>query len=177
MHAYSLYLLTLFLFSNILGCSSTQVNEYNAEKPKLILSEYFNGDIDAYGIFTNRSGKVVKRFHVLIKASWSGKNGTLDESFSYSDGTTGKRIWTLKEKSDGTYTGTASDVIGEARGEVAGNAFYWEYILNLDVDGSQYKVHFDDWMYLMNDKVMLNKSKMSKWGINLGEVTLTFVKR
>jgi hypothetical protein len=38
-------------------------------------------------------------------------------------------------------------------------------------------VQFDDWMYLMNDKVMLNKAAMSKWGVNLGEVTLSFVKR
>jgi len=29
----------------------------------------------------------------------------------------------------------------------------------------------------MDDKVMMNRSYMSKWGFDLGEVTLTFVKR
>ena len=38
-------------------------------------------------------------------------------------------------------------------------------------------MQFDDWMYLMNDKVMLNKAEMSKFGVKLGEVTLSFVKR
>jgi hypothetical protein len=37
-------------------------------------------------------------------------------------------------------------------------------------------VQFDDWMYLMDDRVMLNKAVMSKFGLRLGEVTLTFVK-
>jgi hypothetical protein len=37
-------------------------------------------------------------------------------------------------------------------------------------------VELDDWMYLMNDKVMINKAVMSKFGLRLGEVTLTFVK-
>ena len=39
------------------------------------------------------------------------------------------------------------------------------------------EVQFDDWMYLMDQRVMLNKAAMSKFGIHLGEVTLSFVKR
>ena len=38
-------------------------------------------------------------------------------------------------------------------------------------------VDFDDWMFLMGDGVMLNRSVMSKWGFRLGEVTLSFYKR
>lgn len=169
-------LLSLFAVA-LSGCSSVTVKDYANESPKLKLEEYLNGDIDAYGIFQDRSGKIVKRFHVLIKASWIGDTGTLDESFEYSDGSTSKRIWKLVRKPDNTYSGTAGDVIGHAHGEVAGNAFFWKYVLDLDVDGSHHHVNFDDWMYLMNDKVMLNKSKMSKFGIFLGEVTLTFIKR
>jgi hypothetical protein len=45
------------------------------------------------------------------------------------------------------------------------------------VDGKVYEVHFDDWMYLMDDKLMLNKAAMSKFGIHLGEVTLSFYKK
>jgi hypothetical protein len=49
--------------------------------------------------------------------------------------------------------------------------------LSLPVDGRVIEVRFDDWMYLMNDRVMLNKATMSKWGVRLGEVTLSFTKR
>lgn len=160
-----------------LGCSSTKVKEYAEETPVLSLQEYFNGEIDAYGIFQNRSGKVVKRFHVLMRASWKGDVGTLDETFTYSDNSTSRRVWILQRTGKNTFTGTAGDVVGQAYGEVAGNTFYWNYVLDLEVDGSHYHVKFDDWMYLMDKKIMLNKSKMSKWGFDLGEVTLTFIKR
>jgi len=173
-------LITVLLVS-IVGCSSTPVTLYATQQPKLVLSEYFNGTLDAYGLFTDRSDTVVKRFTVVIKANWvikDGKNvGTLDEDFTYSDGTKQRRIWTLVETAPGRFSGTASDVVGEALGEVAGNALNWQYTLVLPVDGSIYNVQFEDWMYLMTDKVMLNKAKMSKFGIYLGEVTLAFYKR
>jgi hypothetical protein len=47
----------------------------------------------------------------------------------------------------------------------------------LPVDGRVWHVDFDDWMYLMDDRVMLNKATMSKWGVQLGEVTLSFTRR
>lgn len=159
------------------GCSSTAVDHYRAEKPALDLKTYLNGTLDAWGMFQGRSGEVQKRFHVVIDARWEGDTGTLDERFSWSDGTTSRRIWTLTRQADGTYRGRADDVVGEAVGEVAGNALRWRYVLALPVDGKTYHVDFDDWMFLMDDRVMLNRSYMSKWGFRLGEVTLTFVKR
>ena len=182
MKYFLLKLAPLVFFSMLLlACSGPNVSQYANEKPALDLSEYFSGTIDAYGIFTDRSGVVKKRFTVLIKAHWQvmdGKKvGTLDESFDYSDGTKQKRIWTLTEISPGKYVGRADDVVGEALGDSAGNALNWAYTLALPVDGSIYHVQFNDWMYLVTPKVMLNKAKMSKFGIDLGEVTLSFYKR
>ena len=165
----------------VTGSAGPQVADYAAEQPVLDLRQYFNGTLDAYGLFTDRSGKVVKRFTVVMNCSWSGppgaETGVLDENFTYSDGTQDRRVWTLKRQPDGRYTGTAGDVLGEAAGQEKGNAFRWGYTLKLPVDGRIIEVQFDDWMYLMNDKVMLNKAKMSKFGFGLGEVTLSFVKR
>lgn len=176
MNTYKLFIL-LIAFLTLQSCTSVKVQEYSEEKPKLVLEEYLNGTLDAYGIFQDRSGKVKKRFHCLIKASWVNNVGTLDESFTYSDGSTSKRVWTIKKTSDGKYIGTADDVDKEAIGIVAGNALQWQYVLKLEVDKSIYHVHFDDWMFLMDSKVMLNRSEMSKFGFNLGSVTLTFIKR
>jgi hypothetical protein len=159
------------------SCASPTVDGYAAEKPVLRLNEYFNGTIDAWGLFTDRSGAVVKRFTVVMQCSWKGDEGVLDEDFSYSDGTKSRRIWRLKKGPDGRYTGRADDVVGEAAGREMGNAFQWAYTLSLPVDGKVYEVQFDDWMYLMTDKVMLNKATMSKFGFKLGEVTLSFTKR
>jgi hypothetical protein len=159
------------------GCASQKIDAYANEKPLLDLQQYFNGTLDAYGIFTDRSGAVVKRFTVVMECSWSGAEGVLDERFVYSDGSTQRRVWRLTKHSDGRYTGRADDVVGEASGQTRGNAFYWTYTLSLPVDGKVYEVQFDDWMYLMSDKVMLNKATMSKFGVRLGEVTLAFTKR
>ena len=159
------------------GCSSTSVTKYAEQKPVLDMQQYFNGTIDAWGMFQDRSGEVIKRFTVVMHCSWKDGVGTLDEDFTYSDGTKQKRIWTLKKGANGQYIGTADDVVGEAIGQTAGNALNWKYVLALPVDGKIYNVNFDDWMFLMDDKVMLNRAVMSKFGFRLGEVTLSFSKR
>ena len=161
----------------LLGCSSVTVDRYRDQRPALDLRTYFNGTLDAWGMFQGRSGDVQRRFHVVIDARWSGDTGVLDERFSWADGSTSRRVWTLTRQADGSYRGRADDVVGEAIGEVAGNAFHWRYVLALPVDGKTYHVDFDDWMILMDDRVMLNRATMSKWGWRLGEVTLSFFKR
>lgn len=173
-------LLICLIALNLSSCAGPSVDDYAKEKPSLNLSEYFNGNVKGYGIFTDRSGKVVKRFTVQIVCDWKMvdgvKTGTLDESFDYSDGTKQKRIWTLQEKSPNQFIGTAADVKGSALGTSAGNALNWSYTLLLPIEGKEIEVQFNDWMYLMDQKVMLNKAQMSKFGIYLGEVTLSFFK-
>ena len=159
------------------GCASHNIAQYANEQPTLDLQQYFNGTLDAYGVFTDRSGAVVKRFTVLMQCTWTGDQGVLDEQFSYSDGTKQTRIWRLTKTGNGRFVGRADDVVGEAQGESRGNAFHWTYTMRLPVDNNVYDVQFDDWMYLMTDKVMLNKATMSKFGVRLGEVTLSFTKR
>lgn len=162
---------------NLNGCASPNVEDYAQEKPTLDLKTYFNGVVDAWGVFTDRNGKVVKRFTVIMNCQWAGEHGVLDEDFLYADGTKEKRIWRLTHLGGGAYEGQADDVVGLANGQVRGNAFRWNYTLALPVDGSVINVQLDDWMYLMSDQVMINKARMSKWGVHLGDVTLSFKRR
>ena len=171
------YLFLLAPFVLLTGCASPGPEIYRDEKPVLDLRTYFDGTVDAWGFFRDRSGKVVKRFTVEITCRWNGEVGTLDESFRYSDGTTSRRVWTITRLDAHTYTGTADDVVGEARGIAYGNALRWRYVLKLPVDGKTYQVNFDDWMFLMDEQVMLNTSVMSKFGFRVGEVVLSFRKR
>lgn len=159
------------------GCASPQLADFAGEKPMLDLAEYFNGRVDGYGIVQDRSGHVVKRFTVAMDCRWQGHQGVLDEAFTYSDGSTERRIWTLTRSDDGRYTGTAADVVGVARGQTSGNAFHWTYTLNLPVDGRTWEVQLDDWMYLIDERTLLNRATMSKLGVRLGDLTLSFTKR
>jgi hypothetical protein len=173
----SLRILTLAGVLALSACSSPQPERYAQQLPRLDLQQYFNGTLDAHGMFQDRSGEVVKRFVVVMNCRWNGDTGVLDEQFRYSDGTTQQRVWTLRRTGPATFSATAPDVIGTARGEVAGNALHWNYVLALPVDGKVIEVDMDDWMFLIDDKVMLNRTRMSKYGIDLGNVTLSFMRR
>lgn len=166
----------LTLMGMLAGCAGPSVQDYAQERPVLDLRQYFNGPLTAHGLFTDRSGKVVKRFTVRMTGQWNGDEGVLDEHFVYSDGSTQQRIWHLKYLGDGRYSGHADDVVGQAQGQTAGNAFHWNYVLALPVDGKVWHVRMDDWMYLMDGRTMLNRAAMSKFGVHLGDVTLSFIK-
>ncbi|HEY5636701.1 MAG TPA: DUF3833 domain-containing protein [Burkholderiales bacterium] len=166
--------LSIFLLA---GCAGVEPAAYRNEKPALDLFRYFEGTTDGWGVFTDRAGKVVKRFTVVIRGTVSGDTLVLDEAFTYSDGMTQTRVWTIRRAGDTRFTGTAADVVGAADGVVAGNALQWRYVLALEVDGRTWHVDFDDWMYLQDDAVMLNRSVMSKFGLRLGELFLAFRRR
>ncbi len=170
----------LFLLAaaaSAVGCAAPTPADYAAEKPVLDLKTYFNGELAAHGMFSDRSGKVVRRFVVQMTGSWQGNQGVLDERFTYSDGKTERRVWRLTDEGGGRWSGRADDVVGVAEGLARGNALNWRYTLRLPVDDKVYEVQFDDWMYLIDERVMLNKAVMSKFGIRLGEVTLSFTKK
>ena len=170
------------LFSALLlvllaGCAGPDVQQYKAQQPALDLAAYFNGTTDAWGMFQRRGGAVEKRFHVVITGTSDAGTLTLDEQFAYDDGSTQRRVWHLVRAADGRWHGRAADVKGEALGELAGNALRWQYTLLLPVDGSTYAVAFDDWMFLIDGCTMINRASMSKFGVELGQITLLFRKR
>jgi hypothetical protein len=162
--------------SMLSGCASPGILDYAASKPAFDLKKYFNGNLKAHGMFSDRSGKVLRRFVVDMNCSWRGEEGTLDEDFVYDDGEKQKRIWRLKHLGDGRYEGRADDVDGVALGATAGSAFQWQYTLRLPYNGRVIDVQFDDWMFLVDERVMLNRATMSKFGVRLGEVQLSFTK-
>jgi len=164
------------LLTALAGCAGPDASRYADQKPALDLKKYFNGEIKGWGMVQDRSGQVDRRFVVTIKASWNGDEGVLDESFEWSDGEKQKRIWKLKATGPNRYIGTAEDVNGQAIGEISGNALRWRYSLKVPFRGSSIDLDFDDWMILIDERVMLNRAAFSKWGIRMGEVTLSFSK-
>ena len=158
------------------GCASLTPQDYAKETPKLDLASYFNGKVDGWGMVQDRSGKVLRRMYVELDCKWNGNEGVLDESFQWSDGKTEKRIWKIRKDGD-RYIGTAGDVVGEAKGEAAGNSLRWNYVLALPVDGSTYHMDMDDWMWMIDEKTMANRTTMSKLGVRVAEISIFFRKR
>lgn len=168
------FLLLLTLVLSVSSCGSVDVIRYADQQPAFNLERFFSQPVKAWGMFQKRSGEVVKRFEVNIVSRREGNNLILDEHFLYSDGTRQRRVWVLTPEGDGRWSGRAGDVVGVAKGQVAGNTLHWRYRLNLPVDGSTYEMSMDDWMYLMDEDTLINRTSMSKFGVEVGQVTLFF---
>lgn len=157
------------------GCAAS-VQDYADRTPRLDLQEYFDGPLVAWGIVQDRSGEVQRSFRVDLVGRWQGDTGVLEEDFTWSDGTPERRVWTFRKLDEHRYVGTAADVVGEARGEAFGNALHWRYTLALPWNDGTINVALDDWMWLIQDDVLVNRSEIRKFGVRVGEVTLFFQK-
>ena len=152
------------------------ISKFRENTPKFVFEEYFLGDITAWGLFHDRFGNLKRTFRVEMNGKLDGNKMILDEKFFYDDGEKSRRIWTVNINGDDTYTGTADDVVGLAKGIASGNALNWSYDLILNIKNSNVKVSFDDWMFLQDKGVLINRAELSKFGINLGVVTISFLK-
>ncbi|WP_027590854.1 DUF3833 domain-containing protein [Pseudomonas sp. RL] len=168
--------LLLSLAVALAGCA-VEVDHYRDQTPPLDLRQYFTGRVDAWGMFQKRSGEVVKRFSVAINGYSRGEQLILEEDFTFSDGSTDRRVWTFTPDGPEHWRGTAHDVVGEGHLQVAGNALRLRYTLRLPVGDSVYDVKLDDWMYLIDEHTLANRSFMTKFGVEVGQITLFFRKR
>ncbi len=168
MNRYVFYFVVLLMTS----CSQATIETYEGRQPQLDLREFFSGELKAYGILQNRKGEVTRKFSADIQAWWEGETGYLDETFYFDDGEVSKRLWTLEHLGDGRYSGTADDVEGVAMGQVEGFAFHWVYDLNVPYKDGTIKVKLDDWLYLVSENRLLNKTVLRKFGFGVGKLTL-----
>lgn len=169
-------LLALLGVLGLAACGGVNTKIYEGTEPPLVLEDYFLGQTRAWGMFQDRAGELKRSFEVRIDGEMVDGELVMTEDFVYSDGEKSQRIWRIKRLDAHHYEGRADDVVGVARGVVYGRALNWTYTLALPVDDKTYHVQFDDWMYLQPDGVLLNRARMSKFGVELGQVTLAFRK-
>ena len=171
-----LLIISLILITN---CSKNNVmkpQDFQSKEPRLIIEEYLSGDVKAWGVLQNRSGKVTRQFSADLNGTWDGKQLILNEKFNWDDGEIQKREWTINKIDENNYEGTAGDVVGKAIGYSYGPAFKFEYVLLVPVKGKEMKITFDDWIFKQDDRVAINRATMTKFGFKVAELTVVFVK-
>ena len=161
------------------GCAAVKIEDLPKTNQTLLIEEYFAGESKAYGILFDRNGVPQRQFSVDLVGTWdaSNKTLTLDEDFVFNDGENSQRKWVITKVGDKQYKGKAGDVVGEATGVSHGNAFQWKYVLKVPYKGSTLDLTIDDWLYLNNDDVLINRSVMYKFGIKVGEIVISFNKK
>lgn len=172
------------LLPALTGCSHLTVDHARGFQSELIPQEFFQGKICADGVVRDRSGAEIRAFNAVINASWDTDGvGTLDEVFYFDEGlndagelqeaTRETRIWTLTPQADNkSYQATATDVPQAGLMTFAGNGIHMNYVLQYGEPGDTIALDMDDWMYQVADGVVVNETKMSKFGIHVGQVLL-----
>ena len=77
---------------------------------------------------------------------------------------------------NGKIEGTALDVVGKARGYQVGSAVKLKYKLKLSEELGGHVINVNDWMHLMDNGTIFNRSEFRKFGIKVGELVATFRK-
>jgi len=167
----------LFACVTLISCSNISPQDYMRESPALDFKRFLEGNLTGWGVYQERGGLVSKRFRIDMTANWQGNTGTFTERFSFNDGTKQTREWVLKRIDEHHYTGKANDSIGQGKGQVWGNTMHWNYTIRTKTDSGTYNLDYDYWMYLVDDKTLMNKATLSKFGYTLGDIFVTFHKQ
>ena len=150
--------------------------DFKDQKPRLIIEEYLSGNVKAWGILQNRSGKVTRQFSADLNGKWDGKQLVLDEKFIWNDGEIQTRQWKIDKIDEHNYEGTAEDVVCKAKGYSYGPAFKFEYVLLVPVKGKEMKITFDDWIFMQDEIIAINRATLTKFRFKVGELTVFFKK-
>ena len=170
--------LTVFsLMLTVIGCSHEETPNKDTNTMKTFdLVDFFSGETQGSGFVQDRSGEIIRTFEVITAGDFNNDTGTLKETFTWNDGEIETRIWTLNRIGEREWSGTAPDVVGNAKGTVKNDKLRWSYTLTLKVGGKNVNLKFDDQMWMSETGVMVNHAKFSKFGLHLGDVVVSFRK-
>ncbi|MFH4554833.1 DUF3833 domain-containing protein [Vibrio diabolicus] len=161
----------------LLSACSADIDNYQSSTPTFDLFGYFEGETKAWGMVQDYTEQQTRRFEVDIVGTVEGNTLKLVEDFVFDDGEVDQRIWVITKLEDGRYEGKAEDIIGVATGAEQGNVLQWQYDFELQMDDSTVAVAFDDWLYRQDEKHVFNLTKIKKFGIEVGTITLFFQKQ
>ena len=79
------FIFTLLITILLTNCSNTNMKpiDFKGQKPRLIIEDYLSGNVKAWGMLQDRSGKVTRQFSANLNGKWDGKQLILDEKFNW----------------------------------------------------------------------------------------------
>ena len=168
----SAILIALFVRYRI--CFQAQKStDYESKGPEFDVRKKLNGPMLSEGIIYGPFGRVTSRFVAKMHAEWDGNVGQITEVFNYDSGNSQKRKWTLNVQEDGSIEASAQDLVGTGHGYQAGSAVVLKYTIRLTEDAGGHALKVTDWMYLMENGVVMNRSQFRKFGIKVAELVAT----
>ncbi|WP_299349697.1 DUF3833 domain-containing protein [uncultured Shimia sp.] len=165
--------LVLALWRPGLSFRHQRAAHYDDTGPVFDIKQHLSGPIISEGMIHGPNGRLASRFVADMTGEWDGNTGTLAESFRYDNGSTQERKWFLTLGENGSFTATADDIIGTAQGQVSGATLSMTYRIRLTEAAGGHVLNVTDWLYLMENGTILNRSELRKFGIKVAELTAT----
>lgn len=162
----------LWLVSRKFGFQGQRPSDY-ADGPEFDLRQHLNGPIACAGVIYGPLGRVTSRFTADFNATWDGETGRMTEHFRYDSGTVQDREWTLTLDGAGKITAEAPDLVGPGSGEQLGSGVRLAYRIRLPDSAGGHVLDVVDWMYLLDDGTIVNRSQFRKFGIKVAELVAT----
>ncbi len=156
-----------------IGFMAQRPAEFEGKGPVFDLRQHLNGPIQCEGVIYGPNGRVASRFVADMNGSWDGNVGTLSEDFRYDSGLTQARCWTLNLGNDSGIRAQADDIVGAGTGVVTGPSVMLRYRIRLAPSVGGHVLDVTDWMYLMENGTIMNRSQFYKWGIKVAELVAT----
>ena len=98
-----LLIVSLLFITSCSGKQSMKPEDFKDKQPRLIIEDFMSGNVKAWGILQNRSGKVTRQFSADLNGKWDGKQLILDEKFNWSDGEVQTRQWKINKIDNHNY--------------------------------------------------------------------------
>jgi len=157
-----------------IGFGSQRPERYADTGPKLALAQHLAGPLVSEGVIHGPLGNVRARFVARMSGEWNAEGGVLREHFVYADsGETQQREWTVAFGEGGRFSATAPDIVGEATGRLSGSTARMQYRLRLPERAGGHVLDVTDWLYLLPNGTIVNRSEMRKFGIRVAELAAT----
>ena len=166
-------LLAGLLRSRLLSFIGQKPEDYEGLGPAFDLPTHLNGPLTCDGVIFGPTGRVTSRFTARMVGIWDGNNGTLEEEFLYDSGSTQTRAWHLLLDGPGRFSASADDIIGQGEGRHVGHGVRLSYRITLPADAGGYTLDVVDWMYLLDNGTIINRSQFRKFGLKVAELVAT----
>lgn len=147
--------------------------DYATTLPKIDIRRHLSGPILCEGIVYGPLGRVASRFVADMQGDWQGDTGTLREHFRYDSGKTQDRCWHLTLGADGHILAKADDLVGAGQGWQSGAALLLRYRIQLPADAGGHVLDATDWIYVLENGTLMNRSEFRKFGIKVGALVAT----
>ncbi len=163
----------LLLAGRFVGFTAQKPADYADQRPSFDLREHLKGPILCEGVIYGPTGRVSSRFVADMEATWEGNQGVMTEHFRYDSGATQTREWRLTLGNDGAIRAEADDVEGVGTGRVEGAAVQLKYRIRLPENAGGHVLDTTDWMYVVENGSIINRSQFRKYGIKVAELVAT----